>query len=96
MTYSYPNTLQNRHSYATLAQLKNVSWLNITDTLSDVGLSFRDQLREQRLQLRQILRHEIRAPRLWIIRRKFLDRHRLVSQSAQICAIMRVASEYAQ
>ena len=38
MTYSYPNTLQNRHSYATLAQLKNVSWLNITDTLSDVGL----------------------------------------------------------
>lgn len=38
MVYSYPATLQNRHSYATLSQLKDVSWLNITDVLSDVGL----------------------------------------------------------
>ena len=38
MVYTYPSTLENRHSYATLAQLKDPGWLNITDTLSDTTL----------------------------------------------------------
>jgi hypothetical protein len=33
----YP-TLQNRHSYATLVQLKDPGWLNITDAVSDATL----------------------------------------------------------